>query len=316
MTLHFACDPIAEGTAETLLDWMQSRPAPCFALIDMALLDAQQRQTLIQRHQGALVNAFASTSLATFGEHAPHLLTLSTDPIQRSAEVTCLLEFIGIAPALSWICSASPLAELHSLFGYLGKVQAEGRPRPMHCRFADVRVLSGLLDDLAPTQQRRIAKVIESWGWVNRDGHWRTWDEAPSSDHERAPDNEAWLHLSLQQFTRIDDRTEADGIFRQLMEQGPHTPNGLSNAQLHQRLQACLNTATTLHLACAQDRYEFVQLCLNFGDEFHRHEQLQPTWVSIRKNSDSLVELKRLWPEELWAALQVKRDIANQGLHP
>jgi len=201
--------------------------------------------------------------------------------------------------------STSPLTELHSLFGYLGKVEAEGRLRPVHCRFADVRILPGLLDELAPTQQRRITQVIESWGWVNRNGEWQSWSGAPQSDQERGPDTHPWLQLSAKQFARIHDRTEADGIIRQLMEQSSHALAHLAKAQLHKRLQTCLSTATELRLVGAQDRYEFVRLCLDFGDEFHRCEQLQPTWLSIRENGDSLAKLTSSWTEDLWAALRV-----------
>jgi hypothetical protein len=305
MTLHFACDPAAESTTAHLLEWMQLSTAPCFALVDMALLEPQQRDGIHQNRQWSPINAYATTSLAAFGEYAPHLLTLSNDPQQQSAEIALLLQLVGISPALSWLQSSHPVAALQQLFGYLGKVQAEGRPRAMHCRFADVRILPGLLDDLAATQQLRVAEVIEAWSWVDRNGQWQSWTCKPQPDEGIVPDSEPYLQLSAQQLARMSDRTEPDSIYRQLMEQRPHTVADMPRGQLHIRLQGCLGTATELHLVCGKDRYEFVRLCLDFGDNFHRSELLQPTWISIRENGSELNALTPDWPEELWEILRI-----------
>jgi hypothetical protein len=305
MTLHFACDPPAEGALDHLLEWMQLSTAPCLALIDMALLDPQQRAEILQNRQLSPVNAYATTSLAAYGEYAPHLLTLSNDPQQRAAEAAQLIQLMGIAPALSWIRSDGPVLALQQLFAYLGKVQVEGRPRPAHCRCADVRILPSLLDDFAPTQQLRIAEVIEAWSWIDRDGLWRSWECKPHSHPGIAPDSRPYLHLSAQQIARLSGRAEPDCIYVQLMEQRPHTVADMPRAQLHKRLQGCLRTATELHLVCAKDRYEFVRLCLDFGDNFYRSELLQPTWASIRDNGSELRTLMSDWPKDLWEILRI-----------
>jgi hypothetical protein len=310
MTLHFACDPAAEGTTARQLEWMQSSTSPCFALVDMALLDARQREGIHQYRQWSPVNAYATTSLAAFGEHAPHLLTLSDDPQQRSTETAQLLQLMGIAPALSWIRSAYPVLALQQLFGYLGKVQVEGSPRPAHCRFADVRIFPSLLDDLAPTQQLRIAEVVETWSWVDRDGQWRSWKCKPQSHEGIVPDSKPYLHLSVQQIARLRGRAEPDRIYVQLMEQSPDTVPDVPRSQLHKRLQECLGNATALHLTRPDDRYLFVQLCLDYGNNFHRYDQLAPIWTAIRDNGLTLAALMPDWPEELWDILRImSRDL-------
>lgn len=304
MTPAFAYDPAADGAGSDLLNWMQAQPqAPYWALVDVELLGAAPFKAAARRHHWAPVNALANTPLQAFGEVAPHLIALGDTPQERQAQIAQLLTLAAGTPALSFLRSAYPAQALQLLFGYLAKAQVQGRARAVHLRFADSRILPGLLQTLAPSQQRRVADIVQDWRGCDRYGHVQGWlalhEAVPAAQMDTAPH----LHLCPEQLAALLTQAEADAVFYQLTQQHPELLPQQQRAAFHQRLATCLSTASEMNLSTEQDRWLFVLLSLNYGNEFYRCPALAPTWDVIGEQGVSLQEQTQEWSTETLQAL-------------
>jgi hypothetical protein len=302
MEINFACDAATELAKSQLKEWAQHSGFKHLALVDMALLSPDQRSRIMADDQWHPANGFEETALAAFGEYAPHLIPLSENPLHRSGQIDRLLDITQNIPAVSWVRSNSAEAALRGLFGYLGKAQMEQPRRPVHLRFADVRILGVLLTQLTLAQHARLSRNLESWGWIDRCGAWQECQIDADSSDVADPDPAPYIHLSKHATRVISEAAEADIFFAQLDEK--RLPDLECGSRFHTRLVNCLNTATALQLSSKADRFQFVLLCLEYGDDFHSCEQLRPTWECIRESERGLLELANEWPEDLWMELE------------
>ncbi|NWC11914.1 DUF4123 domain-containing protein, partial [Pseudomonas agarici] len=237
MALMFAYDPPTANATLEVQTWMQSEPpAPYWALVDVALVGSDRFKATARRHRWTPVNALANTPLQAFGEVAPHLIAISEVPQQRTAQIEQLLRLTAGTPALSWLRSAYPEPALQMLFGYLAKAQVQERPKPVHLRFADTRILPGLLQTLSPTQYRRVLDIVQGWRWFARSGEWQTGPIEPVSVDAAEMDSETHLRLSTEQFDQLLADAEADGVFYRLMLEHPVLVPPQQRAAFHQRL--------------------------------------------------------------------------------
>ncbi len=313
MEMIFAWDKASEEAKHRLKAWTEIADFTHYALVDMALLTSEQRTQIMSYDQWRPTNAYAETLLAGYGKYAPHLIALSRDTERRCAEIDLLLQVVANAPALSWLRSNAPRRSLTQRFGYLGKAQIEGESAAFHFRVADTRNLGVLLEQLTNAQQARVSQAIEGWGWVDRNGLWQSWAQKPSAEDPAAADSEPYVHISSQRSQTIWDAVEADIHFARLAEEYSSLLGTSTHTQLHRRIEACLNVASSLHIFSDADRSRFVSLWLEYGDDFHLCEPLTPTWASLREDSDKLVELSAEWPDELWAALKARALIVNKA---
>lgn len=304
MKLVFAWDSPAHSAATDVLTWMQSDPtARYWALVDVALLGTEKFKSTAHLQHWAPCNALANTSLEAFGDAAPQLIAISEEPQRRNTQVEQLLRLTAGTPALSWLHSAYPELALQMLFGYLGKAQIQDRPKPVHIRFADVRILPGLLRALNLNQRRRVMDIVPDWRWFDRAGIWDGWEINTAQIEVVAMDLETYLNLSQRQFSSLLKSAEADAFFHRLKLEHPNLMPALHRAAHHQNLTSILSTASELALKSTADRWLFALLSLSYGDGFHRCKALSTTWNVIRESGADLREQMRGWSPEIFKAL-------------
>jgi len=310
--LVFANDAPSAAQIEPLLQWLTGSPAiQTWALVDVALLEGSQFAEFIKRREGRSYNTLAASTLSAFGEHAPQLLELPGEAAALSRQVQRIFRLVGSATAVSWLRSEAPVASLQNLFGYLAKVQVEERSSPIHCRFADTRVLPELLHVLTPAQQARVASQVQGWGWMQREGRFVAWSDNGAHGDGVEFDACGWLRLSAAQFRAMQQAAEADGMFLMLCDKTPELVPTAGPGAFHGRLRRSLETASALQVKAAKDRLEFVVLSLSCGEDFHRLPALQPTWQAIAERQESLFKLMQSWDDALWAQLESRKGVLH-----
>ena len=304
MTMTFAYDAPTDSADRDVLNWMQSESnATYWALVDVALLGANTFTAAARRHRWLPINALANTPLEAFSEVAPHLIAISENSQERQEQIGQLLQLTTGTPALSWLRSAYPERALQMLFGYLAKAQIQDRPRAVHLRFADARILPGLLNILSANQQRRVVDIVQDWRWFDRGGAWQEWPIESASSDAAQMDTESHLHLSTSQFEHLLKNAEADGVFQRLTHQCSELIPKQERAYFHRNIEKFLATADDLHLITEDDRSLFVFLSLRYGDGFHRCEVLNSTWDELREQGRGLQRLVNKWDESSLNAL-------------
>ncbi len=282
MTMTFAYDAPTDSADRDVLNWMQSESnATYWVLVDVALLGANTFTTAARRHRWLPINALANTPLEAFGEVAPHLIAISETPQERQEQIGQLLQLTTGTPALSWLRSAYPERALQRLFGYLAKAQIQGRPKPVHIRFADTRILPCLLNTLYMNQQQRVVDIVQYWRWFDRGGEWQEWPIEPVSANAPDMDTEPHLHLSASQFEHLLKNAEADGFFEKLTHQCPELIPAKHRVGFHIRLSCLLLLATEWEICTEEQRWQFVLLGLSHGEDFYRTEAFTSAWKVV-----------------------------------
>ena len=297
--------PTSPQIADMVLALSNQADMRTWALVDMALLDSAAIDSMA-RDRGN--NALAASPLAAFGEHAPHYFEMQAEGDELTREVTTFVRRTGGAPAISWIQTAATLAELQQLAGYLSQVRIEGRRAPMHCRFADTRVLPHLLESLSPAQQRRVANVVAQWHWFGRRGAPVRW--LIDSTNEISPDPDASLRLDIGQFRHMRRRSEADAIFKLLVEQTPILVPVEERGKFHAELSTILDTADGYAVTELEDRLQFVVLALSCGSDFHRLSCLDDTWRALKGAQARLSTRMATWDDAMWQQLEQRSGAA------
>lgn len=304
MNMIFAYDAPKDDAATDVQNWMHSEPSVRhWALVDVALVGAEKFISAAHRQQWSPMNALANTPLEAFGDVAPRLIEVSVVPQQRKAQIDQLLQLTAGAPALSFLRSVYPDRSLQMVFDYLAIAQIQDRPRAVHLRFADTRVLAGLLEMLSPNQQQRVTHIVRDWRWFDRSGQWQSWSIKPTSAALTEMDSQTHLHLSGSQFSQLLDQAEADGFFQRLTLEHPTLVLTQQRMEFHQRLTAALSIASELMLRNEEERWLFVLLSLSYGDGFHHCEALNPTWKAVREEGVGLEAQIHSWGSEILTAL-------------
>lgn len=301
----FASDKPDQEQVEAVIRWAR-HPAESqiWALLDMALLDQAKFVALAKRNGLSLVSAYAHSDLAAFGDNAPQMLKLPNSEDARREVVRSLVSLAGNATALSWLQSNEAASSLQQVFAYLAKVRVEDRKMPIHCRFADTRVLPELLDVLLPEQQRQITSTIAAWCWINRQGNLRSW---AGIRVELAAELEGeLLHLSLEQFRTMQRAAEPDAIFMMLNQKTPELVPKTHLGALHGQICRVLCVADGYGVKTIKDRLQFVVLSLTCGEDFHTDAELQAMWRQILEQGASLSELMQGWSDALWQRLDAR----------
>lgn len=258
--------------------------------------------------------AFLGSSLEAFGTNGPQLLEIPTSA--QTDLVEALARWLAIEPTaagLSVLCSSYAVGDLQSVLAYLS-LATVGDGQRLHCRCADTRVLSQLLQTLSPIQSLRVAGVVQSWWWVDELGaasHWPTVLGARAQEPALKPDPSEHLQLSSDQFARMLDASEPDIIFSLLLDKTSELVPAAGRGDFRLALQRILATATRFAVAQTPDRLQFVVLSLATGESFHAHPGLASTWRRIRERGASLTREMESWSDDLWAELDHGRRPAQ-----
>jgi hypothetical protein len=274
-------------------------------LVDAAAVGPENLAAICMRYDWVAHSAYEGTQLAGFAEYSPHLIALSDDPHRRRLQLKMTLCETREATAVSWFASAAALSAIQGLFGYLAKLKVQGREKPLHCRVADLRTLEPLIKALNSQQHQRVAQVLSRWHWFDRYGELQGWPQPSDADVEA--DTSIYLQLTAAAYQVLNGDSEADKHFCALMKIYPDYVPDQQRGDFHRHLNACLDTATQLQITHADDRLQFLVLCLKYGDDFHQLPGLTNTWSTLSQSETRLMTLMLEWPASLQAALAARR---------
>jgi hypothetical protein len=287
-----------------------------WALIDAALVDADRVRAACARHGMSAVAAYAGSELSAYGDVGVLLVYLADDHNLRAKQVLTLLELAVPSTALSWVHSSVDVKQLQRLFAYLGMARVEDRTQPIHCRFADTRVLPALLTELTTAQLARVGQCIDGWSWVARQGQYVQWQPSSRETGESA-DTHEHLHLTVAQFRAMRTAAEPDAIFMMLCEQTPSlVPEADERGDFYLQIERILQVASRFNVHDLKSRLQFVVLSLSCGEDFHTLPELQATWDGVRAGEFQLVDKMPLWGNGIWEKLEYRRPEEERGVLP
>lgn len=308
--IMFANESPNPGQRDELMAWvLDSVRVPMWALVDTALLPHTRITSLARQANVPLINAFSQSDLKAFGDSAPHMMRLPADGGAAGDLVQALLKQAGSATAVSLMKCSAIQSELLDLFSYLGKTSIEARRTPIHCRFADTRVLASLLPVLTTKQRQRVGAVVAQWCWTGRQGEPVVWmADAVGAGNV---DDRATLRLSIEQFRAMQRMAEPDLIFAMLAQKTPEIVPDHGRGGFHATLQRILRTADGLEVKQPRDRLQFVVLALTCGEDFYLLPELQEVWHNVAKYDESLLDLMQNWSDDLWQRLETRNTNAG-----
>jgi len=283
----------------------EDRPAcRLWSIVDPALLGADRVQAFLRRWPDQTLPALGQTPLAAFGEHGPCLLSCGA-PGEWEPRIASLLQLAGDAPAVSWVLTDADITGLRQIALYLARVWVQSRRQPVHCRFADTRVLPGLLACLEPGQLAPL-QDLAAWYWCDREGQPIAWRRGPRSSPSSVAD-EARLVLSITQFRAIQSEAEPDILFNLLLDKAPELVPADSLGAFHARLKRLLARATQFHVNEEADRLQYLVLALSCGEDFHRSPALSGSWPQVASGDVPLSRAMQQWGDDVWQALEAGR---------
>jgi len=290
---------------------------PNWALVDCALVPKSSFLPIASHRGWRVIQGYSGSDLAAFGDAGVFLIQLDADADIRFQQISQLLRIGNPAPGVTWLKSHAMEHDLKKLCAYLGMANVKERKQPVHCRFADARVLPMLLAQLTAEQSQRVAQAVEQWIWVDRGRATSQWTAPDSVGGIQQPDPMPNLHLSVAQFRAMREAGEVDGIFTLLWEQTPSlVPRPDVRGDFHDHLVRILETASAFNVHDLKSRLQFAVLSLSCGDDFHTVEALQPTWEGVRAGEYLMVEKMPLWGNEVWETLEYRRPEEERGVLP
>lgn len=302
--MQFARNPISPTAASELAAVLGPAPTQSlWMLVDSALVNGGKLRILMSylRWEGSA--ALQSSLFEPFGEHGPRLIALPKDPGTAMSGLQQVIALDPRSPATSLIASTAGSNELAGLCAYLAEVLVDG-DLPVHCRFADTRVLPQLLRVLSTSQARRVSGCIAGWSWHDHLGKANHWplnsDDAASSNVDSSPS----LKLDQDQFKTMLDASEPDTMFSLLLENTPELVPHVERGCFREHLSLILARADKCSLDSPNDRLQFVVLSLSCGDGFYEHPGLQSTWAAVGQQNRMLVDEMKDWSDSLWEQLQ------------
>jgi hypothetical protein len=311
---QFARNPLQHSQLRDFALATEQGEGTKWLLVDHGVIDADKSLRIADRLGWHRHVAFSGSTLEVFGTDGPQLLEIPASPQHDLIEA--LARWIAIEPTavgLSILCSSATLEDLQSVLAYLA-LATVGDEQRMHCRCADVRVLSHLLPTLLPQQSLRIARVVQSWWWPDELGTARHWSAERVSGEEQPgtqADSSTHLQLTPNQFARLLDASEPDIIFSLLLDKTSELVPSEGRGNFRLVLQRILATATRFAVEETPDRLQFVVLSLATGETFHAHPGLAQTWLRIREQGASLTREMQSWSDDLWAELDHGRRPAQ-----
>jgi len=276
--------------------WHEAGQTP-YAVLDGCMLAPVELASLV-RAGLRFDPALAGSRFEAYGNQGP--LICAVDFSNAHATRTLLRVTNGL-PCLSLIGSTQSATTLRKTLIWLAEAHTEGAP-PLHCRFADTRMLPGLLRSLTLTQQVTLAGSIAAWGWIDRDGSLQTSTlPAPESAHEIQ--DAAPFTLDAAQFAFMLTSAEPDMVFQMLVERLPELVPDSPPHLFYARLAQMISAAHGYGIEDLPDLFQYVVVGLSTQDRFDLHPALAPTWQQLKQGKARFGDLAEQWPDELWQLL-------------
>lgn len=289
------------------LERMVATANPVFALLDGSMLEPARFKVL----DGLLRDlepALAGTPFEVYGQQGPQLwLIESIDPEQLSN----LLRYTDGIPCLSFIVGRQSTLQLKGALAWLAKADT-GEALPMHCRFADTRMLPSLLESLEPDQSGELARGVIEWAWVGREGRLQR-REIAAADPMESPSHNKPFQLDAQQFGLLLQRAEPDMVFQMLADNMSDVLPDQSGDRVYERIARMLANARGYGVVDLPDLFQYVVVGFCTTDDFDRYPTLASTWGNTRGGRQRFGDLAKQWPEETWQALELQRHMTTEA---
>lgn len=299
--MFFAVNPAKLGWPEHLLttvgQWCEQHPdTPWHAHL---LIDASFDQSLIETRpwrRSVACSLYDDTRLAGLKIVAPHLLRLPESPEKQLPWLQHWHAACDGKPMLSVLVSTVPADQLRlHLQPYLRARTADGLEWPV--RWADTRVLPGLMAALTPDEKEHLLSPIPLWLTLDREGDPIQWQGAGKASPEPAG-FDCWP-LDEASFSKLIADAEADAVLSQINERRPDLLTDGMPADIHRRVDRQLLLATRHHIDKAPDRLHFAMLGLILAPGFVDVPAMQAALARIAQGADYQTEIAGL-PAEFW----------------
>ena len=274
-----------------------------YALLDGSMFEQNDLEHLARRSVN-FQPALAGSPLESYGSHGPLLCALGPD---TTPGLNALLRRTDGIPGLSFIASRCDRTALSARLIWLAVAQTDDGP-PMHCRFADTRVLPALLDSLRPDQRALLAKDVAEWTWIARDATLQA-KAFPSAEAAAPSAENAPFDLDEKQFASLLTSVEPDMVFQMLDQKMPELIANAAPHDIHARLVRLLAAARSHGIADLPDLFQFSVVGLCTTDHFDQHPAVQETWRLLKTGDGRFSELAQQWPEEVWRALDQNESL-------
>ena len=251
-------------------------------------------------------NALTESPLAAYGSYAPQFVPLPDEPTAAVDVARRFVEIDPVAPAVSVFASPSSEQALAGLFAYLAQATIDG-DLPVHCRFADTRILPSLLTRLAPQQVARVARDISSWSWIDHLGVVASWQRSGASSADDSPH----LQLTMPQMDAMLRASEPDTMFELLRDNTPELLPAEHRGKFRDRIAGLLVRADGRQVETSKDRLQFLILGLCFDDTVDEEPELQPTWQAIANRQTTLLAAMQAWDDALWERRELRREVVR-----
>ena len=264
-----------------------------------ALADGVFDETLLNKRPFSRLSKhslYDGMSLQEFGHAAPHLLALPDEPSELD---DCLKNTSGACsgkPMLSFMASCLSADSLRShLSPYLVARTEDGTEWPI--RWADTRVLPGLLDALDAKQRAHLLSPLYTWWSIDRQGTLGAW--TGTADPSPAPADFDALPLSDGVFAHLVDLGEADAILANIHDVQPDVVQQHRPSECHARVVKHFLIADQHGISAAGAVQHFCTLGLLLAEDFTRHPAMATLLQRTLKGSDYASEIKAL-PACFW----------------
>lgn len=299
--MYFAVDPAKPGVPErilaTLCQLREQHPGAtiyCYLLVDAGFERALTSSFPWRRMlEGSLYDGMRLEGLK---EVAPHLLRLPDDPDRQLAWLQQLLAVCTGKPMLSILFSAIPACSLRAHFlPYLLTRTEDSMEWPV--RWADTRVLPGLIATLTPDERQHLLSPLFIWMAIDRQGDVIQWAGDGNPQPESA-DFDCWP-LDGGRFGQLVAMAEADAVLSQIDDTQPDLLVGGAPAAIHSCAQRHLEIASQHNIAGAGARRHFTMLSLSLSADFINDLSMISVLKRIKNGADYRSEISAL-PPSFW----------------
>lgn len=310
--MRFAFTRHRSAIAPALSTWLAKVAAEgCepYVLLDGSMFEAAD---LVRLRQGGIdfQPALAGSPLAIYGDQGPLVWPSGT---ATAADLGALLRRVDGVPGLSFIACRADREAMSARLIWLAMAHPDDGP-PMHCRFADTRVLPSLLDRLTTDQRAVLAQEVAEWAWIARDATLLVKAFAPA-DAALSSAAKARFDLEAAQFDALLADAEPDMVFQMLDAKMPELIPDAPPHEVHARLARLLDAARSHGITDLPDLFQYAVVGLSTTDQFDQHPAVQKTWRLLKNKDGRFGELAEQWPAEVWqeleqSASQVQADYA------
>jgi hypothetical protein len=255
--------------------------------------------------------ALAGSPLSIYGNRGPLLWSVGSGD---TPGLRALLRQADGIPGLSFVACRADRAALSARLIWLAMAHQDDGP-PMHCRFADTRVLPSLLDRLTADQGAVLTQEVAEWAWIARDATLRVKAFAPTNAVVPSAVQERFS-LDPAQFDGLLADAEPDMVFQMLDEKMFELIPEAPPHEVHARLAGLIDAARGHGITDLPDLFQYAVVGFSTTDHFDLHPAVQETWQRLKNGDGRFGEVAEQWPDNVWKELEESsaQELAGDAL--